>query len=306
MKIRILNADEIKTHSLQLCDLLKTGFRAPATVEILSWRYLENPLGEALIAVCEENGEIIGSYAALPTHVSMLGKDKKAALVTNLVTHPEHFGKGIFVSAMKMLCDELKMQKYSFAYVFPNYNSNKIFYTSLGWKDVYEIPTMQLEMSQNPDFSFLPHGNVEKIKICDVRWQASAPICVAKGNEYLEWRYQNHPTNKYTFIGDGKGGWAVFKPYEDEINIVELHADEPEAEKALLGYVLRFAAQNGFAKVSAWAALNTQTHYLLEKLNFRVTAPIRYFALRVFDENLSIDAQDYRNWSIFMGDDSIY
>ncbi len=164
-------------------------------------------------------------------------------------------------------------------YGFPNYISNRTFCSKLRWKDIYEIPTLELVIGSADDKT----GSLkmsEEIAICT----NERPLCVDKSQEYIERRYHQHPTNQYHFVLTGTGSWGAYKFYSDIVNVVELHASVESEMIELMLNIVAAAKENGMKRVTIWMPINTHEHYVLEKLGFRNRYPITYFGALIFNQ----------------------
>ena len=306
MEIKLLNKNELSERLSLFCKLYRACFSGYIDEEIVRQRFIANPFDEdVLVCVAEDDGKIVANYSAMPCEVCLGEKRLKAALVCNIMTHPDYSGKGLFVKLANALHEEMKRRGYALAYVFPNLYSNKTITHSLNWKDIYEIPTMQKNienLNANINLSrFL--ANLYVISPEAIKWKAEDKLCVGKSYDYIKWRYLDN-AGDYKFLGF-KENWAIIKGYQDELNITEFHCVDEDCAEFLVTLIV-FAKCNGYNKVTSWAPINSFLHYQMEKLGFFVTSPVRYFAATVFDEKLDIDVYDFRNWHLCMGDDNVY
>lgn len=303
---RFLSAQELLDRMPEYIDLFKMGFTAKIDEEIMHKRYYEDPFGDFIMCVyvdADNNDKLVGFAAALPTPSYINGKEIKAAIAVNGVTHPDYKGLDIFPKIMRGLNRELKRQGFCFVYAFPHYTSNRLFHTKFEWKDVSAIPTFLKVISDDSDFSGFESDKIKVISAEETKWKPTAEVCIGKSPEYLKWRYDE---KDYTFIGDGEGNFIIFKPFNDELNMVEYYGADSESKKMLVGWLLNYAKQNGYKKVSTFVKLNTEDHAMLERFDFRLSAPIRFFAIKELNENGEIDLLNFSKWNISMGDHNAY
>ncbi len=286
--------------------LFKMGFTSDLTEEIMYQRYYTNPFGEFVMCVFEDadaDNRLVGFAAALPTPSYINGKEIKGAIAINGTTHPDYKGHNVFPDIMKGLNEELKNQGYAFVYAFPHYTSNRLFRTKFEWKDVAAIPTFAHAVSEDADYFKYANPEVHPITFDDTKWTPTADICIGKSPAYLKWRYYDEV---YKTVGDNDGNFIIYKPYNDEINMVELYAKTKEVRSGLIAWLLDYAQKNSYKKVTTFVRLNTETHTQLEQFDFRLSAPVRFFALKQLSNNLELDIYDSRNWSVSMGDHNAY
>ena len=144
MELKALTKEELYERIQQFCDLYHSCFNDKIDATIIEQRYLQNPVGDLCMYIALENDSIIANYSVSPAMLQIGEKQIKCALSLNTMTHPDFVGKGLFVELAKRLYGDLKQQGYGMVYGFPNYISNRTFCTKLGWKDIYEIPTLEL------------------------------------------------------------------------------------------------------------------------------------------------------------------
>ena len=306
MEFRSIEKQEILDRMDEFCALHKACFSAPMDEKIILHRYYENPYGDASIIFAEDNGKLVASVASQPMQVYCDGKVYDANTRLNGMVLPEYSGRGLFQSVMSAMCQKHTQSGRPFCYAFPHYTTNKALSANLGWTNVYEVPTMQATLPENNNFASLDTAGVKKVCADDIKWEPTAKICVYKTTEYLKWRYENNPINKYEIVKAEDGSWMIYKPYKDELNLVELHHKSGEGLKQLLYYAYKLSAQSGYTKISTWAHINTEKHHLLEKFGFRLAAPIRFFATKKFSDEVEFDIHDWRNWELSMGDHNAY
>lgn len=305
LQFKFLSKSDFKNKIAEYIELYKTGFTAYVDEDELMHRYFENPCGDGIVCAVEDADcelKLVACATAMPVNVSLKGKSVKAALIVNIVTHPDYRNKGIFPKMITSLEDELTLRGYEFACVFPHYTANKTFISRLGWKDIDAIPTFALEINAD--------GGNEKALEFEINSQTldKAPalcgekIRFEKSAEYLNWRY---PEKVYKLFGNNSG-YAVIKGYKDELNILELWANDEARVQQLTARCIAFAKQNGFKRVSTFASLNSVFHKIIEKYGFVPTSPVRYFAAKRLKSSASTDIYDIKNWAISMGDHNAY
>jgi GNAT superfamily N-acetyltransferase len=303
MELIALKKDELRGRLQQFCDLYHHCFNDHIDNNIIEHRYLQNPIDELFMFVAIDHGKIVANYSVTPNYLQYNGRRIKSALSLNTMTHPEYVGRGLFVELASMLYDELRKQGYWMVYGFPNYISNRTFCSKLGWRDIYEIPTLELVIDNPIGFD---RSNVFMASDYAISPTLEKRIHVSKTEMYLHWRYQSKPYTQYYCIKTQSGSWAVYKYYQNMVNIVELHVNNDTDLVDLIGFISEMVINEGLEKMTVWSEVNSKTHLGLEKLGFRNRYPITYFGACVLNESENIDIWDYRNWSIQMGDDNVY
>lgn len=306
MELKRLSKQELLSLTDEFCELYRSCFTAEINKDIIIGRFIDNPSEDLLMCVAMDKGRIVANISASPSLVVYKGNTYKAALSLNTMTNSDYRGKGLMVSLTNMLYEYLHELDYQLLYGFPNYISNVILCSKLGRKVVYEFPTLELETANLK--MQVPADVVAVDGVDSLQQPLSESIHIGKDAEYLNWRYANHPINKYYFIKGGKGGWAIYKYYQNMINIVEVHATDKKELLELIAYICNDAKANGAEKMTVWSKINTEEHLTFESLGFRNKYPITYFSILDlgFGDNVDVDIYDYRNWDINMGDDNVY
>lgn len=303
MEIKFLSKEELITNVEKFCDLYRSRFTDEINQAVVINRFIENPYEEIFVCVAEENGRYIANSSAMPTRIIFQGNVYKSALSINMMTHPDYAGQGLISKTVSALNNRLKEEDFKIVYGFPNYISNSILNVKFGRKDIYEIPTLEKDVKPCACSSIVRLCTFDKIS--DYK---SNRIRIIKSKEYLDWRYSKNPHSKYNYVISDYGGWAIFKIYQDMINIVEIHPAKNEDIIEIISFIEHFAFANKLTKLTLWSMINTDEHCILEKMGFRNKYPITYFSALDFGfgEEAGVDIYDHRNWKINMGDDNVY
>lgn len=304
MRIVKYGKQDLGANMEAFCELFHKVFTAKANPEIIEQRYLHNPHDDLLMYIAEDDGKIVANYSAVPLMISVDGKLHKAALSLNTMTDPAYAGRGLFSTLANELYDYMQQAGYAVIIGFPNNLSNRTFNNWLGWKTIYEIPTLKLDLNsvkiKTSNYHF--YDGFDKAFIAN----SKGSIFVNRSSEYLEWRYKNNKEKEYRYISIDNENWAVVHFYGEEVNITDIVSNDKTKEQALILRIIQIGIENHFKYVTLWYKTNTQTHGFLEKTGFRLSAPIRTFGLRCFDETIADAVYDASNWWIQMGDDNSY
>lgn len=302
MEILFLDKTQLSQRAEDFCDLYRSCFSDPITPETVQHRYLETPLKDDLLMVCaQQDGRLVANYAAVPMRAMYFGREVRCALSLNTMTHPDFAGQGLFLRLSGLLYEEMRRRGYAFVYGFPNRFSNNAFISRHHWQDIYEIPTMTLELSERSQPASC--GSVETCTAQQVHVQPHAPISLVKDSAFLAWRYG---APEYRFMRLDAENFMICKKYRDELNLPELHAQGKEPLGKLLDAAVCTAVSLGCTRVTTWSHSNTEQHSLLEKRGFFNAAPVRYLAALALQDVSERDLYDYRCWDVSMGDDNVY
>lgn len=308
----LLDYDSFLKNIEQIQKLFLCSFNREISKEFLIWRYANNPFKDTLFSVKYVDQQIISSYSASPCYLNIAGENKKTAISMTTMTHPIHRGEGIFPKLAHELYISMEDKGYYMIWGFPNNNSHRKFIKNLEWQDIYEIPTMVLDLNK--------HKNEEKIKYdtdnyFDLTYNNAKSfnefVSVFKDKNYLKWRYAKNPFNKYTNIivsnGNQVSSYAVIKKYNQSLDLVDCRAENYEEGEYLIKSTIAYAQQNSLRFINCWAPRHHFIHNICEKHGFLNSVPITYFGGRLLrDSSNKKDFFNYSNWYIQMGDSDVY
>jgi GNAT superfamily N-acetyltransferase len=301
-----------------IVDLYRSTFDPTFDVERWLWWYDRNPVGEKLIELAWSDDILAAHYAVCPARLEVHGETVLTSLSMHTMTHPEYRGRGLFPRLAERVYARMAELGYLMVWGFPNEMSHRGFVTNLAWSDVTEIPTLRLDVGAMPR---PPQacGNVAEITEFDGRfdrlWQRAAQgflIATIRDAEYLRWRYATHPTNQYLtygFIdGDELLGYAVTKPYEGGLDLVDLlTVDDPPVASELVSHVMWHVRERGLSPVCAWLPVRHPTHHILERLGAENTGPVTYMGCRRLQgASGGAPVERAESWYYTMGDSDIY
>lgn len=315
MEIKTVTKELFETYIDDFCQLYEVCFKQKMTHEEVRWRYLEHPNKDIIACFAFDNNKLIANYAASPVEMNVNGENVNAILALNTMTHPDYWGKGLFVQLANRVYDEALQKGYKFAICFPNYLANRICVSKLGWKDLYEIPTLELNLDSIQWDGFvggqadIVEDSCFQLDYSDCCSNVMGMIFVNKSREYLRWRYARNPINKYTnFVvqKDNKvSSYIICKEYRERLNIIDYHIESTDEMENLFAKCIEHGLALGKKLITVWAKIGEKEHLHLEKLGFRNNYPITYFSVRELVET-DLDIYDYRKWTVQMGDDNVY
>jgi hypothetical protein len=230
------------------------------------------------------------------------------------MTHPEARGKGYFPLLANELYEDLKNKQIGLVWGFPNSVSHRAFKNKLGWKDLYEIPTLALKLTPSSAEQFKAHAGVIRDDQFDLNYPAAFAdnlIRVQKNKRYLKWRYADNPVNEYAnfvLLADGEASsHIVTKRYGDGVDIVDMQVANEADSWALLGHLIHEHIEAGFHCFRCWAPVHHFIHDILERLGFLNEAPITYCGGRPLHDGHCPPGWDaFSGWYIQMGDSDVY
>jgi|APCry1669192700_1035426.scaffolds.fasta_scaffold03290_2 Acetyltransferase (GNAT) domain len=296
-------------------ELFLNSYGRPIAKEYLEWRYFDNEKEELLLAIEHHKNKLVASYSAFPVDLILNQVVFKTAMSMTTMTHTEWRGKGLFQKLALELYESMQnCLGVRAIWGFPNASSHATFGSKLLWSDIYEIPTLTLNLSsvdiknisqskqviRDDDFS-LVYPNLSRDGL----------IRVNRTKEYLLWRYKKNPSNEYqNFVLSQEGqvtSYVVLKTYGGDIDLVDIQTSSPDDACILLMHIIRVGYDAGVKKMYCWAPTHHYIHGVLERLGFVNDHPITYFGGReLIASSMPLDWLNYKSWYIQMGDSDVY
>jgi GNAT superfamily N-acetyltransferase len=235
----------------------------------IRWRYFKKPTGASPTVLAFDRKTCAASIMFWPTHVMLDGKEVMAGLGADVMTHPDHRGRGLFVSLVEKGYELISERGYQFFFVFPNDKSLPIAARRLNWDHVCDIPnwvrplwvlgtsplsgfaaSMSLLWSSNAKSGLRVVTEApapEETASLAARCEETKDICrVKRGREWFAWRYHADSEKDYRWVAAYAGkelkGVAVwrFDPTIRRVFLCELLGDS-QSIPAVLNSVLRTA-----------------------------------------------------------------
>lgn len=200
----------------QLQDLYRSVSGRDRALAQFKWQYRDNPDGEAVVAVADVAGRIVGQYALSPTMLR-LGPDLVlGAQSFDTMTHPDYRGQGMFVALAQSAMQHAAERGVQTLYGFPNSNSYHGFVRRLDWDCTGTMPVWfrPLAIAKHPGVPglaaplaslgsrILPTGRTAGFELADVmpgesdvsllihEWQERSGGCrVARSVAQYRWRF---------------------------------------------------------------------------------------------------------------------
>lgn len=202
------------------------------------WRYkhVENPFGKSLVLVAVENDSIIGVRALMRWKWQLGKKVFSTFRAVDTATHPKHQGKGVFKKLTLQAIEIVKENGDDFIFNTPNTQSLPG-YLKMGWESVNKLK-IQIKLA-NPIHWLTNYRSETFYDIDNIDCGDQATNLIPKFNnlkagenklftlkslEYLQWRYENNPLQKYEVKGDQDyyiAGYIKEHKYFKELRITE-------------------------------------------------------------------------------------
>lgn len=211
VEITAFSADS--THLQPLIDLGRTYYpvgHPVLTEEFLRWFYLGNPAGPATLVVALEGELWIGVIALIPVMLECPGdRTQKACYAVNVLTHPAHRGKNLFV---KMISHARELLASRGIWLLGHPNSN----ATPGWvrqKMAFREP-LQLHVAKfRMPFSSVSEASIRGLSQLQAIpadfWNTvggASDVHLKYTPEFIAWRFIDAPHRTYSVAAVEKHG----------------------------------------------------------------------------------------------------
>jgi GNAT superfamily N-acetyltransferase len=320
-KIELVNHAEKKE---ELLDLFQASFGHKMSDKLWDWKYIQNPLAstnpELIVAV--HNGTIVGARPVQPAQMWLGNEKVRAVQAPDLMVHPDHQRKGINTRMIQFYVSYLKENGYALIYGFPNAKALtgalKQGYRIVATEETLFRPTnlqklisyrlrerhlgtalgflynrflnIKAQEAFQPRASFqtqlFDRFNDELKGIDTLR--DTTKIDLVRDENYLRWRFDQHPEQSYKYIIAKKGeelwGYAVFSVQEQRSGLANgvivdylIKDDDIDCFRLLINECLNELDKTKCDIVSVWAF--TQPKFregLLKHFSFKSSTSFPY------------------------------
>jgi hypothetical protein len=252
----------------RILDLFKSSFQKDVSSDVWRWFNERCPTGHNRTYVIEDikTGIFPASYSLLPIRLRLNGKEIKASLCTNVNTHPDYRGQGLFTQiGLFALCEEPKFDT-SVSIGMPNKNAYPG-HMKVGWEIAFPLPFLVKH-----DCKVQTH-RCKEVEQFDARLDTFieniAPnfsFMVLKNHRFLNWRVVERPDKQYArYIyedGDAIRGYTVLKHFDGDncrkSHILDIHADSDKVLDNLISAAESLAA--GRNELNLWTNPHNPYH----------------------------------------------
>ena len=296
------------------------------------WKFKgSNPAGEPIMIYAENDGEIIGHFAAIPMKYWFDGVEVVGSHSAAMTIDPAWQNKGLIKFVADKLIKELGEQKIPFTYGYPNDNAYDLHIKLLGYEDVVMQRLFYKKIKNNDEkisVSTSKALNWQQITRFDDRvnilWEKAKndfKAIVIRNSEFLNWRYLDRPDITYyafgAFNGDYLEGYCVLKIYQDQ-NVLRGHFIDLFTKNGnsdcgcfLVENGLNFLNNNNVDEITLWMQGSPFFEDILKEFGFSVDGVSGGGwpgATRPMICRLNVEPEKFRpwlnekNWYFTMGD----
>ena len=229
----------------------------PWSEEHFRWQYLDPPAGAAALFVADDDGHIVSSYAAPRYDVNVFGEVRQAWMVQDVMTHPDHRGRG-YLHELGALCIRHLHDAGALGFTFPNERSQGSF-SRLGWTELGPVPVRLWPVERGQPHSAILTPVDEFSADVGAVWDGSGlDIGTRRDAAYLSWRYRKPGQTYRRFVVGDRAGFVVLKEFDagasKRLHICDLvvRATEQGLLPAVVQEVQETAREAGAAELTAW------------------------------------------------------
>ncbi len=309
----------------QILTLYKAVNKREMTLGHWTWKFAKNPFGESVIKLMFDDNKLVGHYAIIPMKVKVQNKVVKAALSVNTATHPDYERQGIFSYLAEETYKKCQQEGFGFVYGFPNSKIYQPRIKKVGWKGFGKMTALEKKLEVQMPREMQRRESIHPVEKFDERvnllWnktKKSYSVTVPRTQEFLNWRFAEHPTVEYSkFIFQGGSneilGYLVLKTYTRE-DIIKGHIvdmlciNQQSIVKDLVNYSYNYFVEREIKNLSCWAPEGSFYAQVLEQEGFTRKEFEAYFGIRTFDkeDELIMNVEQFGNWHLTMCDLDVF
>jgi hypothetical protein len=254
LNLRAASADEDDA----IADVIAASFpdNPKSRPEILRWQYADNPFGDAVRWVWEEDDRLVAHYTSVPLPALLRGRPATIGIGIDAAVVPDYQGRKLFVPLARALYEDTGRHGMPVTVCYPNENSVRGI-TAAGWTSMGVLRTHVLaldprwlaEQARLPAFAMRPVRRVAfsgvprsaGVVACEVEgpppgldrlWDDVAGSVVAgvrRDASWWRWRYRDRP---------GAGTYRYFEARKGRRLVGAALTTVQEAAGAQFAYVL--------------------------------------------------------------------
>tara|TARA_B100000900_G_scaffold414104_1_gene439810 strand:- start:14908 stop:15816 length:909 start_codon:yes stop_codon:yes gene_type:complete len=252
--------------------------------------------------VVKLQNKIVASYSLYPITVKYKNVKKDGYLCHNVMTDPDHGGRGLFTQLGKYAISCTPSE--SILIGVPNENAIRG-HMKVGWSEYSKIPFYIKNNFENhtiEDVEEIQSFSFSKKQI--EKFNESYDFCVVKDADYLNWRYINRPNIKYDcYKLSDDSGFIVLKRYEEKLHIIDYGFNNYESFTKLLKFTENKAKEINSEIIEFWCySINDQD--ILKNLGFKQSETLGNRLILLANPEIKIDATD--NFKIVLGDNDVF
>lgn len=186
---------------------------------LFAWKHFDNPFGRSLMLIAQENGRIAGFRAFMRWDlVAPNGFTLPCVRAVDTATHPDFQRRGIFRLLTLAGVELARAQGIDLIFNTPNEKSGAG-YLTMGWHEVGTVGVMmrpglgllrwkRRQEPAPPTEAELSLAAADRTAALAFAARAGTGLRTPRTAQYLRWRFESHPTNRYV-LATAPDGVAV-------------------------------------------------------------------------------------------------
>ncbi len=256
----------------KVIELWEAAFNTKMDSRMWRWKYLDNPFGKQIMLCFTDKGLPIAMYSGIPFTANLNGINIKMTQLIDNLSHPDYRQatsgrKGLFIQNGEHFVDVYTGQNTSmFLYGFPGqraYRLGKVFlqYTKLSDGGAYLYADVRkLKGNRLPVLGSVKKTSSATIEF-DKLWEDAKsyyPFSVKRNQMFIQWRFFEHPINKYTIYAyrdrsENMLAYVVINIKDSMATIVDVFAlPQKIVLRALLKRIKNELLSDGVSSIQVW------------------------------------------------------
>jgi GNAT superfamily N-acetyltransferase len=273
---------------------------------LLDWQYFQSPglFSKFYLLKVAGTGQLISTYGAVSQFARSSSKIVKTFMIQDVLTHPEHRGKGYLHTLAEHCLKDMKAEGIH-GYTFPNELSQKSFFRT-GWERAFLVPNRERSfegqtIEATVDLSHFQ--NQSAFEIGEVLWSRLNVQCgIERNKAFLKWRYSK-PNEKHLALASKDRFFIVLKFFNAPdgicMHLLDIIVGDQKEIPEILNSVFSYGQRNEAKKVTAWLPEEHPYAKFFDQAGLVLkTRPERFFYLHSFADKAS--------WHLTQGDSDVY
>lgn len=340
--VNVIRPAEVYEERATLTAFLSAYLSPEANEARYQWLYCKNPEGiaRAWVACSGDNGMVVGAAAAFPRRIHSRGKKIRGYVLGDFCVHPDYRSLGPAVALQKCVLEDLSRENAGFVFDFPSASmlaiykrlqiepqesvirfakplradrqirkriNNRAAMRTLSVAANAALRMRDVGLGRSSEWTTMeektPCG--EEFTLAFEQWAGRIGTCADRSAEYLNWRFLQHPKQRYHLLtARRKGrlcGYLIYDRSGEDGTVVDLLAEEDQVCKALLIEAIAIMRRYGVNTLSAPFLGSHAGREILEYCGFqpRESTPAIVLAMP-WAANHRVDQND--GWYLTHGD----
>ncbi len=299
--------------------------------KLWAWKYITNPHGKSYTFLIKDKEEVISAYSVAQKSFSIFGDLYPCVQSMDTMTDLDFRGLGLSTYLAKLVYEFARIKRNYFVYGFPNKISRHLIFNKLNWEFFGKknfitkfIPKKIPTKTENHKYEIKKIEKFEKnFNLFWERYKSKFPIIIEKNVQYLNWRFTNHPSEKYYeyLMLDKENeeirAFFVLKKYKEKSGDTSGHiidfmmGSDSNSEKIdFFKNIENFALQKfkgDCSIISFWMPDEELRTLALNKLGYFIREKKKFFGYKILRsaKELSI-LKSPNNWYITMANSDVF